>query len=177
MLYIRTPGKNGSHMATSITDFVNVPAKLSDLGCLTPESGLALLPLNFETAHSVTELRQASQTSTIRKLLLQEGLPLCDIVAGSQRPPYVKNKSSALIVPALYLSASFLSENSTLVSVALNVISSYVYEAMKHVGIGREVKLEIVIETRKNETYKRISYEGPVEGLETLPASIREACK
>lgn len=168
---------SGHNVSTNIAEYVNLAKKMADLGCIYPESGLALLPLNFESAKSMAELRHASQTSTIRKLFLNNGLPLSEIVERSQRPPYVKNKSSALVLPIIYFSASLYSQNPTLVNIALNVVSNYVFETLRGVGMGREVKLEIVIEKTKGKEYRRISYSGPVDGLKALPDSIREASK
>jgi hypothetical protein len=164
-------------MSITVSDYIDVKAKMGELGCSLPESGLTLLPLNLDSAASIAELRHASETSTVRKLLLQERLPLCDIVERDQRPPYIKNKSADLVLPTLYLSAAFLSQNSPLVSVALNVISSYIYDRFRALKPGRTVKFDVVLEDRESGKYRRIAYEGTEEGLKLLPASIREAIK
>ncbi|MFZ1084595.1 MAG: hypothetical protein WAN35_06500 [Terracidiphilus sp.] len=148
-----------------------------ELGCSLPESGVTLLPLNFDSAASIMELRHASETSTIRKLLLQEHIPLCDVVERGQRPPYIKNKSADLVLPTLYLSAHFLSQNSPLVSIALNVISSYIYDRFRVSKPGQTVKFDVVFEDSKSGKYRRIAYEGTEEGLKMLPETIREAIK
>lgn len=162
-------------MPLTITDCSDVSEKMTELGCVLPVSGLALLPYNFDSAASVSELRHASETSTVRKLLLHARLPLGDIARPGERPPYVKNKSSDLVLPTLFFSASFLSQNSALVTVALNVVSNYVYESLRHLRSGRVVKVAIVVEDKGK--YRRISYEGTEEGLNALPDSIREAIK
>lgn len=163
-------------MSITVTDYVDVPAKIGELGCVMPDSGLTLLPLNFDAAASISDLRHASETSTIRKLMQQEKLPLQDIVERGQRPPYIKNKSSDLVLPTLFLSAAFISQNPALVSIALNVISNYVYDRFRSMKPGRTVKCEIVVEDRTGK-YRRIAYEGTEEGLAVLPQSIREALK
>ena len=164
-------------MSITVTDYIDVAARIAELGCVPPESGLTLLPLNFDSAASIGELRHASETSTVRKLLLQERVPLRDVVERDQRPPYIKNKSSDLVLPTLYFSAAFLSQNSPLVSVALNVISSYIYDRFRALKPGRTVKFDVVLEDTKNGKYRRIAYEGTEEGLKLLPASIKEAIK
>jgi len=164
-------------MSITVSDYIDVEAKMGELGCSLPESGLTLLPLNLDSAASIAELRHASETSTVRKLLLQERLPLCDLVERDQRPPYIKNKTADLVLPTLYLSAAFLSQNSPLVSVALNVISSYVYDQFRALKPVRTVKFEVVLENKKSGKYSRIAYEGTEEGLKLLPDSIREAIK
>lgn len=56
-----------------------------------------------------------------------------------------------------------------LVTIALNVISSYLTEWFKGIPKNnRKVKLSIVLETKKKE-YKKIEYEGPPDGLKQLP--------
>ena len=164
-------------MSITVTDYVDVRAKAAELGCIVPESGLTLLPVNFDSAATVAELRHASETSTLRKLLKGENLPLLDIVERGQRPPYIKNKSADLVLPTLFFSATFLSQNPALVSIALNVVSSYVYDRFRSLKPGRTVKCEIVIEDRKSDKYRRIAYEGTEDGLNLLPQSIREAIK
>jgi len=55
------------------------------------------------------------------------------------------------------------------VTIALNVISSYLTEWFKGIPKNnRKVKLSIVLETKKKE-YKKIEYEGPPDGLKQLP--------
>jgi hypothetical protein len=160
-------------MTTNITEYVNVRKKVADLGCRYPD-GLALFPVNFESASSVTEFRQASEAATIRKLLIAEGLPLDDIVDRSLRPPYIKNKWDGWFAPIVFISAALYSQNPALVSLALNVLANYATEFFKGESNIREVRLDVVVEKKKSETYKRISYYGPAVGLKDLPEIIRE---
>jgi len=160
-------------MTTKITDYVDVSKKITDLGCRYPER-MALLPINFESAVSVSEFLQASEAATIKKLLLAQELPLDDIVGRSQRPPYVKNKSGEWIAPIIFVSASMYSQNQALVALALNVLGNYATDFFKGSGRAHDVTLKIVVE-KKNKTYKKITYHGPIEGLKDLAEIIREA--
>jgi hypothetical protein len=47
-------------MSSDITSYINVAARMADLGCEYPRSDIVLLPVNFEKATSATELLQAS---------------------------------------------------------------------------------------------------------------------
>jgi hypothetical protein len=161
-----------SSATTKITDYVDVSKKMADLGCRCPER-MALLPINFESATSIAELLQASEAATIKKLLLAEALPIDDILDRSQRPPYVKNKWHEWVAPILFVSASLYSQNPTLVSVALNILGNYATDFFKGSHGVHEVRLNIVV-GKKNKTYKRIAYQGPIEGLKDLPEVIRE---
>jgi hypothetical protein len=160
-------------MTTNISDYVNVDKKMADLGCRYPD-GLALLPVNFESATSITEFLQASEAATIKKLFLAEGLPLDEIVDRSQRPPYIKNKSHEWVAPIVFISAALYSQNPDLVSLALNVLANYATEFFRGVRTIPEAKLEVVVEKKKNKIYKRISYQGPIAGFKDLPQVIRE---
>lgn len=145
---------------------------MTDLGCRYPER-MALLPINFESASTIGDFLQASETSTIKKLLLSETVPIEDIVERSQRPPYVKNKSHEWVAPIIFVSASLWSQYEPLVAVALNVLGNYATEFLRGSSSTHEVNLKIVVE-KKNKTYKQIEYEGSIEGLRDLPKVIRE---
>jgi hypothetical protein len=159
-------------VTTKITDCVDIRKKMADLGCRCPE-GMALLPINFESVMSISEFLQASEAATIKKLLLAKAIPLDDIVDRNQRPPYVKNKSYEWISPIIFVSASLYSQNPALVSIALNVLGNYATDFFRGIRGVHDVSLNIVVE-RKNKTYKKISYQGPIEGLKDLPEIIRE---
>jgi hypothetical protein len=160
-------------MTTNVSDYLNVAEKMADLGCQYPNQ-LALLPVNFKSASSITECLQASEAATIRKLLVAEGLPLDEIFDQSKRPPYVKNKSYEWAAPIVFISASLYSQNPVLVSVALNILANYATDFFKGMSGIHEVTLNIVVEKKKSESYKEISYKGPVDGLKDLPEVIRE---
>jgi hypothetical protein len=135
------------------------------------------LPVNFESASSVTEFLQASEAATVKKLFLEKGLPIDDIVDRNQRPPYVKNKSYDWVTPTLFISAALYSENPALVSMALSVLANYATDFFKGINRMPDVRLDIVAEETKTKTYKKISYQGPVDGLKNLADVIRAVIK
>ena len=160
-------------VTTTISDYIDVSKKIADLGCRYPQ-GMALLPINFESATSRGEFLQASESATIKKLLRAQAVPLDDIVDRSERPPYIKNKSHEWVAPIIFVSASMYAQNQMLVSVALNVLGNYATDFFKGTHATHDVNLNIVVE-KKNKTYKKISYKGPVEGLKDLSQVIQEA--
>jgi hypothetical protein len=159
-------------VTTKISDYVDVSKKMADLGCRCPER-MALLPINFESAISISEFLQASEAATIKKLFLAKDLPLDEIVDRTQRPPYVKNKWHEWIAPIVFISASLYSQNQALVSVALDVLGNYATEFFRGTPGAHEVSLKIVVE-RKNGTYKEVEYRGPCEGLKDLAKVVHE---
>ena len=52
-----------------ISDYLDVRAQLRQLGCHGPD-GLTFLPLNFDSANDVEELRQSLEAITLKKLLV-----------------------------------------------------------------------------------------------------------
>jgi hypothetical protein len=67
-----------------------------------------------------------------------------------------------------------MTENQAAVSVALNVLSGYILDFLKGMPGTKTVKLDIVVEKSGNRSCKKISYEGDVIGLNTLPDIIRQ---
>jgi hypothetical protein len=161
--------------ATKITDYIDVGRKIADLGCRRPER-MALLPINFESASSMEELLQASEAATIRKLLLTGGIPLDDIFDRNQRPPYVKNKSHEWVAPIIFVSTTLYSQNPALVSLALNILGNYATDFFRGLRRVSDISLNIVV-GQKNGSYRKITYQGPIEGLKDLAKVIREATK
>lgn len=163
-------------MSVEVSDFINVRQRLNELGAEYPTDGITLLPLNISTAESITDLKQASEAATIRKLLRQAAIPVKDILSKEKRPPYVKNKSNDWVSPILFVSATVWNNNPEVVSVALNIVSSYIYDTFKGVIGSRTAKISVVVED-PNGNSTRIDYEGPSEAVKDLAKLVREAKK
>jgi len=163
-------------MSVEVSEFINVRRKLNELGAEYPTDGIALLPLNISTADSIGDLKQSSEAATIRKLLRQADIPVKDILSKEKRPPYVKNKSNDWVSPIIFVSATVWNNNPDLVSVALNIVSSYIYDAFKGVTGSRTAKLSVVVEDPDGKS-TRIDYEGPSEAVKGLAKVVREAKK
>ena len=161
-------------MTTIISDYISVSERLEELGARYP-IGLALLPANFESAESADSFRQLSTAATVKTLFRNNGIPQDDIVDRAKRPQYIQNNSFELILPTLFVSAAFISENPNLVSIALNVISSYAVDFFKGMSGDKTVKAEVIVEKTKTKTCKKITYSGPVDGLKELAKIVKEA--
>ncbi len=161
-------------MSTEITDYVNVTTRMTELGCEYPRSGIVLLPVNFAQVSSATELLQASDTATVKKVLKEANVPVDEILERSRRPGYIKNKSAEWSAPMLFICTALYSQNPLIVSLALSVIANYASDLLRGVGSrGEDVKLDIVVETKRTGTFKRISYEGPAGGIKDLAEVVR----
>lgn len=161
-------------MTTTISEYINVRQRISDLGCLSP-AGLALLPSNFETASDISAFRQVSESATVRTLLRTSGVPLDELLSKEQRPPYIQNNAFEWVPPILFVSVGVLSQNASYLSVALSVIANYLTDFFKGMSGENQVQMDIVVERSKNKVCKKITYKGPPAGLKDLPEVIRAA--
>jgi hypothetical protein len=154
-------------MSVDITDYVDVDSRMEQLGCKAA-AGLTILPSNFGEAASPAEFLVPGTAPTIVKVLgrggIQAGLPQAD----NTRPGFIHNKSHDWVVPAIYISAELMKTSPDLVSVAIDLIRDYAVSLYKGISDKKTIKAEIVIEQSHGHTYKRLSYEGDVEGLQQL---------
>lgn len=161
--------KEDSFMPMTITEYVRVADRASELGCPIP-TGIAILPENFTTAATRQDLLFGSEAATIRKLLKNNDLPLNDLLAAPERVASIHNKHFDW-APLLFISAALLTNNAHAVSVALGVIANYATDFFKGLP-GNKVKLNLVIEKRDG-SCKKLTYEGNAAGLASLPEIIR----
>jgi len=159
-------------MTINISEYVNVRLRLHEMGCHDP-SGFAILPINFETAEAPKDFRQAPEAATVKTLLRSSDLPYADIFSADKRPPYTQNNAFEWLAPTLFISAALISENPEAVVQAFNKIQDYVKSFLSGLGSDSKVKLNVVVEEKENETYKKISYEGSPEGLSQVVEVIR----
>ena len=154
-------------------DFVNVEDTAKALGCNIP-TGIAVLPRNFETAESKSELLHESNTPTIRVLFRNNGISETPLECEGEKFLQISEKAfEAWIAPTIFVSCALFSQNPHIVSVALGVISNYLTDWFRGIPGKRNANLDIVVETKKK-SYKRIHYEGPVSGLEELTQVVHE---
>jgi hypothetical protein len=161
-------------MTTTVSEFFDLGAKLRELGCREPD-GIALLPINIEQAASIGELRQVSEAATVKTLLRNAGLEPQDIIDRPQRPPYIQNNAFEWIAPTLFVTAALLSDNPQSVSVALSMIANYATDFFRGMTSQKTVKLDIVVEQKGSKSYKKVSYQGPPDGLKDLADVVRSA--
>lgn len=161
-------------MGINVIDYIDVPEKLYATGC-NNVSDFAILPLNFEIAANIDEFRHASESATVRTLFRNNSIPLTDILPADKKAAYVQNNAFEWVSPLLFVSSALLSHNPHLISIALGVIANYVTDFYKGITGKPEVKIEIVVERSKSKTCKKISYQGPPEGLINLADVIKGA--
>ena len=159
-------------MTTTIANYPNVRKRLEKLGCDIP-SGFALLPINLESATSIAEFRQVTEAVSVKKLLRSADIPHSEILPHEHRISYVQNNSWDWIPPLLFVTYDMLSQNPDATRIVVELIRNYLIRLRPDLGVERAVKLEFVVELNEAGVCKRLSYEGPVSGLERLPETIR----
>jgi len=160
-------------MEIQVSDYIDVETKALELG-YTPPTGLAILPRNFATAMSSSELVYEETTPTIRTLLRQGGIQETRLEKEGDKVLYTAQKSWEWIGPIIFVSQWMLS-NATL-PVTINLISSYIYDITKGHHHDAEVTVEYVVETvektkhREKRESKRITIKGSPKEIKEFSA-------
>jgi hypothetical protein len=160
-------------METTITDYISVRQRATDLGCAIPQE-ITLLPTNFASATTRTEFLQLSEAATVRTLFRNHHLTMDELLPTSERSPYIQNNSSEWLAPTLFISSLLISQNPTAVSVALSVLANYVTDYLKGIPGPKIINVDIVVEKKGDWSCKTLSYKGDPAGLNTLPDIIRQ---
>jgi hypothetical protein len=160
-------------MSISFEDYCIVADRTTALGLIYPR-GLAILPRNFSSAIDLSEVLHEDSTASIRILFRERGVPETPIENPGQKFPCIQENAADLILPTIFVTASLYSENPNLVSLALNILSSYAVDFFKGLRRNRNVDLSVVVERDKAKISKRLKYKGDVSGLKDLEAAVRE---
>ena len=155
-----------------IEDFPDVKNKAREMGCNVPET-LAILPKNFISAKSKGELINEDTASTVRVLWKQAGIVETPIEKEGEKIPELVMNWFEWVGPTILFTSTLITQNPQLIDIALGVIANYLTDFFKGVPKGqKKAKLDFVEET-KSGNYKRLHYEGDVEGMKDLPKIIR----
>jgi hypothetical protein len=151
----------GNALGSEVKDYVDVKKQAEKLGYAIPD-GVVLLPLTFESAQNPNDLIYAAGTDTVRKLLVQEGIPTVKL---EQESPHLEKHALEWMGPVILFTAAAISQNPAIVSVTLGVISNYLTDWFRGVPKeNRTASLKLVKET-KGGYYKSLYYKGPAENL------------
>lgn len=155
-----------------ISDYLDVKKRAQEIGCNVPET-LAILPRNFENARTKEDLVYESSTLTVRKLWEQNKITETPLEKHGERFLLLAEHGLEWIGPTIFVTAMLLSQNPSLVTIALNVISNYLTDWFRGVVKERQkVRINFIVET-KNGDCKKLEYEGELEGLKSLPQVIK----
>jgi hypothetical protein len=116
----------------------------------------------------------SNNTSAIAKLLQENGISARQADVSGQ-VLFRDERSFTWLGPVLFVSAAAYAENPNIVSVALGVIANYLTDIFRGQTSTTRAKLEILTEMSPGKTYRKVSYDGPVEGLRDLPKVVQAA--
>lgn len=100
-----------------------------------------------------------------------------DIELLSEPKTLVEQRSGEWFGPIILITSSLLSSNSALVSVLCGVISNYLTDFFKGKPDEPVVKIKVLYKETKSSKTTEISYEGDIQGIETLERSILKVVK
>jgi hypothetical protein len=125
-----------------------------------------LLPRRIDQKRAIFE----SATTTVIKLFRQQKI-IVESYTGGMPSAEISENAFSLILPTLFISALYVSQNPELVSVALNILSNYAHDFFKGIQDEKLVKLKLIV--RRNGRYKKIVFSGPPEALKDLAGVIK----
>lgn len=159
-------------MSIKITDYINVKEQVLRLDCNKPTT-IGFLPRNFENTNLKEELVHESSVATLRILWREVGIEESKIEKEGDKFPYVSEKYANWIGPIIFVSATTLSQNPTIVSIGIGVIANYLTDWFRGFHGTRSIKLDVVVEKTEGKEYKRIQYEGDVSGLVEIDKIVK----
>jgi hypothetical protein len=168
----RAPVMQELPVETAVNDYPSVADRMASLGCRMP-AGVAILPDNFGTASTPDDFVYAATATTVRTLFRNHNIP-CDILISSgERPKYASYKNAEWVGPVFYISWSLLTDSGAPWLAMLEVTKDYLMGYFRGRPAPATVKVSYIVETKPGRTYKKLDYEGSVEGMEKLPAALR----
>ncbi|MFZ6727686.1 hypothetical protein ACO0K2_19555 [Undibacterium sp. MH2W] len=158
-------------MSIDVQDYIEVSAKLAQWGIARPD-GFAILPSNLAQAKTKEELFQHAESETVKKLMRTNNIDYTELFDADNRPAYLQQYGFEWYGPTLFYTLAALSENPTLVSVSLGIITNYLYDLFKGEKNGTAL-LDVIIE-KPDGSCKHVQYKGPPEGLASVADIVRE---
>jgi hypothetical protein len=115
----------------------------------------------------------ASTLPTVVKLAKKAGVPLA-VWPAVESPRLLEQRSVEWFAPALFVSSLLYTTNAHAVSVALSMLANYLTTLFGQ-SSGAGVRLDIYVHNGAKGSTTKVSYRGPVAGLERLDDTIRAA--
>jgi len=154
-----------------ISDFVDVSAKAKELNCNIP-SGITVLPQNFHSGQSYSELYYESIALDLRAAFRENGIQGTSLEKSEEVAVKILIRECALpewSPPIIYVVGKFIQENPALVDFMLNILSNFFYDKYKSVFMREPTSTDttefyVVKLSIGSLTYKKAKYRGSWEG-------------
>ncbi|QRG24098.1 hypothetical protein HrrHm2_025 [Halorubrum virus Humcor2] len=148
-------------MSLEVTEVESVPEYIDQEG-IDQDSNIVILPREISVDGSSTRLVDADESSTIQKLLEQEGIAEVEKIDGEgTRAEF----GADIALPSLYFALEFILENPDIVVVTFELLA--IYYSRRTSG---EVSLSILAES--DDSKYEFEYEGPAKGLQEIPDKL-----
>jgi len=149
---------------------IDLKHKLDELSLDLPKQ-LAFFPENLESAKSKGEFLFTDNMVDLKKLFKQSGIN--GEVFGEDTELYLSRKSADIYLPAMFFSLSVITDNPTVVSISLNVLSNYITDWLKGSFGRKTAQVDFYIETKEKGKVKKLSYKGDADGLKEVEKIIK----
>lgn len=149
----------------------DLAGSLKRLKLQMPEN-LSFLPENIEEADKIGDFIYPDTLTELKKTLRLQHVPVPTLE--DTKPQLLGRKSADLFLPSLFIGVGTILSNPNVVSVALNIISSYVYDFFKGNPGRKTVAIDIFVEQQGDKTVKKITYKGGPEGIKDLANVIKQ---
>ena len=156
-------------MNYAIHDYATLSDELQRLKLNTPEQ-LSFFPENLSDAKSSADLIYTDSIHDFQKIFRLNSLSIPQL---ADTPAQFRTRKSAdFFAPGLFVTGLMISNNPNLVSVALNIISTYITDIFKGTAGEKKVKFEVITDDADG-NFKKVVYEGPVSGIKDLEKVIK----
>lgn len=136
---------------------------------------LCFLPENLFDTENTKNFIYSETTTDLNKALKNESQKINYLT--NDKPLLRSRKSADWFGPTIFIGYTILVENPHLVDISISLLSSYLYDLFKGTSGNKKVKFDIVIGNEKKKSFKKISYEGNVEGVKELKDVIKNLKK
>lgn len=135
------------------------------------DKGVYFIPENVFDTEETSNFIYSETTSDLRKIFKKENVQVHYLT--EDKPLLRSRKGADWYGPTLLFGLSVIVDNPHLIGISLNLVSSYLYDFFKGKIGDKSVKFEVVVECKKKEEFKKINYEGPVEGIAELAKVVK----
>ncbi len=135
------------------------------------DKGIYFIPENIFDCGETSNFIYSETTSDLRKILKKGNVQVHYLT--EDKPLLRSRKGADWFGPTLLFGLSVIVDDPHLIDIGLNLVSSYLYDFFKGKIGDKSVKFEVVVECKKKEEFKKITYEGPVEGIAELAKVVK----
>lgn len=157
-------------MKNDISDYLNLNTRLIELG-VNNSCDFLIIPENIESANSQEDFIFTETAVDVRKIFKLNSVEI--ELLQSKDLKLKQRKAIDYFAPILFIGYSMLSENYPIIAKALELLSEHISDYFKGKFGDKNVKLEVIVETKPKSEYKRINYEGGIEGLKEVTEIIK----